>query len=69
MASRLFLPESERARDQYAELLPIYDRVIGAEHPETLAVRGNLARWTREADRGGTSNRILTEPKRLVAPC
>ncbi len=31
------------ARDQYAALLPISERVLGAEHPDTLATRNNLA--------------------------
>ena len=39
-------------RDQYAALLPINERVLGAEHPATLNTRNNLARWTRRADRG-----------------
>jgi hypothetical protein len=37
------------ARDQYAALLPIVERVLGPEHPETLLVRNNLAYWTGEA--------------------
>ena len=37
------------ARDQFAALLPVHERVLGAEHPDTLPVRGNLARWTGEA--------------------
>ena len=37
------------ARDQYAALLPVRERVSGAEHPHTLTARGNLARWTGEA--------------------
>ncbi len=37
------------ARDQYAALLPIRERVLGAEHPDTLTDRGNLAHWTGEA--------------------
>jgi hypothetical protein len=37
------------ARDQYAVLLPIHERVLGHEHLDTLIVRGNLARWTGEA--------------------
>jgi hypothetical protein len=36
------------ARDQYAALLPIRERVRGPEDPGTLAVRANLARWTGE---------------------
>ncbi len=41
------------ARDQCAALLPICERVLGAEHPRTLAIRASLASWTRQADRGG----------------
>ena len=37
-----------RGRAQYAALLPIAERALGPEHPETLAVRGNLADWTGE---------------------
>ena len=38
------------ARDQYAALVPVIERVSGAEHPDTLTTRANLARWTRQAD-------------------
>jgi hypothetical protein len=37
------------ARDQYAALLPILERVRGAERLGALLSRGNLARWTGEA--------------------
>jgi hypothetical protein len=30
-------------------LLPVRERVSGAEHPHTLAARHDLARWTGEA--------------------
>ena len=32
-----------------AALLPVTERVLGAEHPDTLTDRANLARWTRLA--------------------
>jgi len=35
------------ARDQFAALLPVL-RVLGPEHPGTLAARHELARWTGE---------------------
>jgi len=38
------------ARDTYAALLPIRERVSGPEHPDTLTARGDLAYWTRQAD-------------------
>ena len=34
------------ARDQYAALLPIRERVLGPQHPGTLTTRHNLAAWT-----------------------
>ena len=37
------------ARDQYAALLPIRERVLGPEHPDTLTARAGLANWTAEA--------------------
>jgi hypothetical protein len=37
------------ARDQYAVLLPVIERVLGPEHPETLTARTQLARWAGEA--------------------
>jgi hypothetical protein len=37
------------ARDQFVELLPACERVVGTEHPDTLTVRADLARWTGEA--------------------
>ena len=36
-------------RDQLAALLPIRERVLGPEHPDTLTTRHNLAYWTGEA--------------------
>ena len=39
----------------YVATLPIDERVLGPEHPHTLASRNNLAYWTREArDRAGS---------------
>jgi hypothetical protein len=38
------------ARDQYAALLPIRERVSGPEHPGTLDARANLAGWTGDAE-------------------
>ena len=37
------------ARDQFAALLPIVERVLGPEHPGTLITRDSLAYWTGEA--------------------
>ena len=37
------------AQDLLAGLLPVDDRVLGPEHPGTLAACANLARWTGHA--------------------
>ena len=37
------------ARDLFVALLATYERVMGAEHPDTLTTRHNLARWTGKA--------------------
>jgi hypothetical protein len=33
-------------RDQFAALLAVSERVLGAQHPDTLATRQELAHWT-----------------------
>jgi len=35
--------DAATARDQFAALLPVAERVFGPEHPDTLAARANLA--------------------------
>ncbi len=47
--------DAAAARDQYAALLPVYERVLGPEHRDSLTVRGNLAHWTRCC--GGVASR------------
>ena len=45
--------ESDRAtaaRDQYAALLTVQERVLGIEQPDTLTTRANLAAWTQRAE-------------------
>jgi hypothetical protein len=37
------------ARDQYARLLPLFDRHFGPGHEQTLTLRVRLAEWTGEA--------------------
>lgn len=39
----------EAARQMFAQLLPVRERVLGAEHSDTLTTRNNLASWTEEA--------------------
>jgi hypothetical protein len=37
------------ARDQFAELLSVQQRVLGPEHRDTLTIHGGLAYWTGQA--------------------
>ena len=37
-------------RDQLAALLPVRERVLGAEHPDTLTDCTDLAYWIRQAE-------------------
>ena len=61
-----------RARDQFAALLPIVERVLGAEHRDTLAVRRELARWTgRAGDAAGARGQfaaLLSVRERVLGP-
>jgi hypothetical protein len=41
--------DTAAARDQFAALLPVCERVFGADSAETLAARFNLAYWTGHA--------------------
>jgi hypothetical protein len=41
--------DAATARDLFAGLLPVRERVSGPEHPDTLDTRFALARWTGEA--------------------
>ena len=60
------------ARDQYAALLPVHERVLGPEHPDTLAARANLASWTGEAgDAAGARDQfaaLLPVHERVLGP-
>jgi hypothetical protein len=41
------------ARDHMATLLPVCERVLGPEHPDTLTIRHDLAYWAAETDDAG----------------
>ena len=61
-----------RARDCHAGMLPIRERVLGAEHPDTLTTRANLATWTgRAGDAAGARDQfaalLLTRERVLGA--
>ncbi len=44
--------DAAAARDQFAALLPIRERVLGPEHPDALRDRAHLAYWIERAERG-----------------
>ena len=50
------------ARDQLAALLPIRERVLGPEHPDTLDTRHILAYWTGITDGPAAARDQLTPP-------
>jgi len=60
------------ARDQYAALLPVIERVFGPEHPDTLTARASLARWTGQAgDAAGARDQyaaLLPVRERVFGP-
>ena len=60
------------ARDQFAGLLPIIERVLGPGHPRTLADRGGLAIWTGAAgDAAGARDQLaalLPIRERVLGP-
>ena len=60
------------ARDQLAALLPIRERVLGPEHPNTLTARHNLAYWTGQAgDAAGARDQLaalLPIRERVLGP-
>jgi uncharacterized protein DUF4062/tetratricopeptide repeat protein len=60
------------ARDQFAALLPLEERVLGPEHQQTLGDRGGLAMWTGEAgDESGARDQLtalLSVQQRVLGP-
>lgn len=42
-------PDAAQARDLYAALLPVIERVLGPEHPDSLTARADHADWTGHA--------------------
>jgi hypothetical protein len=41
--------DAAEARDQFTALLPVRERVLGPDHPDTLTTRHSLAYWTGQA--------------------
>ena len=64
--------DAAEARDQFAALLPIIERVLGPEHPDTLVTRHELAVWTGEAgDPAGARDQLaalLPIRERVLGP-
>jgi hypothetical protein len=60
------------ARDQFAALLLVEERVLGPEHPQTLGDHGGLAVWTGEAgDAAGARDQfivLLSIQQRVLGP-
>jgi tetratricopeptide repeat protein len=48
------------ARDQFAALLPVAERILGPEHPDTLTTRHNLANFTGYAGDAGAARDQFT---------
>ena len=61
-----------RARDQLAGLLPVLERALGPEHPDTLAARRDLATWTgRAGDPAAARDQLAELPpvlERVLGP-
>jgi pyruvate/2-oxoglutarate dehydrogenase complex dihydrolipoamide acyltransferase (E2) component len=51
--------DASAARDLYAGLLPVFERVSGPEHPDTLTARANLAYWTGQAGDASAARDLL----------
>jgi hypothetical protein len=48
------------ACNQFAALLPVFEQVLGPQHPRTLTIRVKLDRWTGEA--AGSPTRSVIPP-------
>src|SRR5215471_6729362 len=63
-----WLARFEGERGNYREALaiergalPIQERVLGRDHPDTLTTRGNIASWTGETGEAGEALRLFRE--------
>ena len=60
------------ARERFAALLPVRERILGPEHPDTLHTRASLATWTGDAgDAAGARERfaaLLPVRERILGP-
>ena len=64
--------DAAAARDQFAALLPVAERVLGPEHPDALAARASLAYWTGQAGDAATARdlfaALLPVAERVLGP-
>ena len=64
--------DAATARDQFADLLPIRERVSGPEDPDTLTTRSNLARWIGKVGDAATARdqyaALLPIRERVLGP-
>ena len=64
--------DAAAARDQFAALLPIRERMSGPDHPDTLAAREELAYWTGCAGAAAAARdqfaALLTSYERILGP-
>jgi hypothetical protein len=61
--------DAAAARDQFAALLPIRERVSGPDHPEALTARANLARWTGRAGNAAAARNQFAALLPIREPC
>ena len=64
--------DTAAARDQFAALLPVAERVLGPEHPDTLTNRHNIANFTGYAGDAGAARdqfaALLPVSERVFGP-
>jgi hypothetical protein len=58
--------DAAAARDQLAAPLPIRERVLGPEHPHTLATRHGVVHWTGQAGDAGQYAALLPIQERVL---
>ncbi|HLN71579.1 MAG TPA: FxSxx-COOH system tetratricopeptide repeat protein [Streptosporangiaceae bacterium] len=64
--------DAAAARDMFAALLPVRERVLGPEHPHTLTTRHELVYWTGQAGDAGAARdmfaALLSASERVSGP-
>ena len=60
--------DAAAARDQFTALLPVRERVLGAEHLHTLSTRYRLGRWIGRVEPVISSSRCCPSPNGCWVP-